>query len=57
MAFNRTALLVSTADGALREITVDPDTAVAAICRQDGGLSAPEWREHIPELAYRKTCR
>jgi WD40 repeat protein len=57
VAFNRTALLISFADGALREITVDPDTAAAAICRRDGDLSPAEWQEHIPELAYRKTCR
>ncbi|MFI7708766.1 helix-turn-helix domain-containing protein [Nonomuraea sp. NPDC049480] len=56
VAFNRTALLVSSADGALREIIVDPGTATAVICRRDGGLSPAEWREHIPELAYQKTC-
>ncbi|MFI7635029.1 helix-turn-helix domain-containing protein [Nonomuraea sp. NPDC049400] len=56
VAFNRTALLVSSADGALREITVDPGTAVAVICQRDGGLSPAEWQEHIPELAYQKTC-
>ncbi|MEV0149868.1 MULTISPECIES: hypothetical protein [unclassified Nonomuraea] len=56
MGFNRTALLISTADGALREITVDPDTAVAAICRRDGGLSPAEWKERIPELTYQETC-
>ncbi|TMR89428.1 WD40 repeat domain-containing protein, partial [Nonomuraea basaltis] len=56
VAFNRTALLVSSADGALREITVDSGTATAVICRRDGGLSPAEWREHIPELAYQKTC-
>ncbi|MEV0144607.1 MULTISPECIES: helix-turn-helix domain-containing protein [unclassified Nonomuraea] len=57
VAFNRTALLISSTDGTLREITVDPDTATAAICRRDGGLSPAEWKEQIPELAYRKTCR
>ncbi|WP_171075147.1 WD40 repeat domain-containing protein, partial [Nonomuraea basaltis] len=56
VAFNRTALLVSSADGTLREITVDPGTATAAICRRDGGLSPAEWQQHIPELAYQKTC-
>ncbi|MEV2273144.1 nSTAND1 domain-containing NTPase [Nonomuraea africana] len=56
VAFNRTALLISSADGALREITVDPGTATAMICRRDGGLSPAEWQEHIPELAYQKTC-
>ncbi|WP_164904045.1 helix-turn-helix domain-containing protein [Nonomuraea polychroma] len=56
VAFNRTALLVSSADGALREITVDPGTATAVICRRDGGLSPSEWQQHIPELAYQKTC-
>ncbi|SEH02155.1 WD40 repeat [Nonomuraea solani] len=56
VAFNRTALLISSADGTLREITVDPGTATAAICRRDGGLSAAEWREHIPELAYQNPC-
>ncbi|MEQ4717543.1 helix-turn-helix domain-containing protein [Nonomuraea sp. B19D2] len=56
VAFNRTALLVSSADGALREITVDPGTAIAVICQRDGGLSPAEWQEHIPELAYQKTC-
>ncbi|MGN9842436.1 nSTAND1 domain-containing NTPase [Nonomuraea sp. H19] len=56
VAFNRTALLVSSADGALREITVDPGTATAVICRRDGGLSPAEWQRHIPELAYQKTC-
>ncbi|MFI7126069.1 helix-turn-helix domain-containing protein [Nonomuraea sp. NPDC050153] len=55
-AFNRTALLISTADGALREITVDPDAAVATICRRDGDLSPAEWKEHIPELTYQETC-
>ncbi|WP_345575803.1 helix-turn-helix domain-containing protein [Nonomuraea rosea] len=57
VAFNRSALLISTADGALREITVDPGTAATVICRQDGDLSPAEWQDHIPELAYRKTCR
>ncbi|MEU4726014.1 helix-turn-helix domain-containing protein [Nonomuraea dietziae] len=56
VAFNRTALLISSTDGALREITVDPGTATAVICRRDGGLSPAEWQEHIPELAYQKTC-
>ncbi|WP_327587157.1 nSTAND1 domain-containing NTPase [Nonomuraea sp. NBC_00507] len=56
VAFNRAALLVSSADGTLREITVDPDTAAAVICRRDGGLSPAEWQQHIPELAYQKTC-
>ncbi|WP_313043158.1 nSTAND1 domain-containing NTPase [Nonomuraea jabiensis] len=57
VAFSRTALLVSSADGSLREITVDPGTATAVICHRDGGLSPAEWRQHIPELAYEKTCR
>ncbi|WP_063780773.1 nSTAND1 domain-containing NTPase [Nonomuraea sp. SBT364] len=56
VAFNRTALLISSADGSLREITVDPGAATATICRRDGGLSPAEWRQHIPELAYRATC-
>ncbi|MFC7714105.1 hypothetical protein [Nonomuraea recticatena] len=56
MAFNRTSLLVSSADGALREITVDPGAATAVICRRDGGLSPAEWQAHIPELAYQQTC-
>ncbi|MET7463467.1 helix-turn-helix domain-containing protein [Nonomuraea sp. NPDC005501] len=56
VAFSRTALLISSPDGALREITVDPGTATAVICRRDGGLSPAEWRERIPELAYQKTC-
>ncbi|MEV0195058.1 helix-turn-helix domain-containing protein [Nonomuraea sp. NPDC050691] len=56
VGFNRTALLVSSIDGSLREITVDPGTATAVICHRDGGLSPAEWRQHIPELAYRKTC-
>jgi WD40 repeat protein len=56
VAFNRTALLVSSTDGSLREITVDPGTATAVICRRDGGLSPAEWQQHIPELAYQKTC-
>ncbi|WP_157548076.1 hypothetical protein [Nonomuraea candida] len=41
MAFTRTALLISTVDGALREITVDPAAATAAICRRDGGQAKP----------------
>ncbi|MFI7125585.1 helix-turn-helix domain-containing protein [Nonomuraea sp. NPDC050153] len=57
VAFNRTALLVSSTDGALREIIVDPGTATAVICRRDGGLSPAEWQQHIPELAYQKTCQ
>jgi WD40 repeat protein len=56
VAFNRTALLLSSTDGALREITVDPGTATAVICHRDGGLSPAEWQQHIPELAYQKTC-
>ncbi|MEU4328486.1 nSTAND1 domain-containing NTPase [Nonomuraea dietziae] len=56
VAFNRTALLVSSADGALREITVDPGAATAVICRRDGGLSPAEWQAHIPELAHQQTC-
>ncbi|MEW9552474.1 helix-turn-helix domain-containing protein [Nonomuraea sp. NPDC050783] len=57
VAFSRTSLVVSTADGTLREITVDADTAGAAICRGDGGLSPAEWREQLPELPYQDTCR
>ncbi|MFB4262041.1 hypothetical protein [Nonomuraea sp. GTA35] len=57
VAFSRTALLVSSGDGALRQITVEPGAAIAAICRRDGGLTPAEWRQHIPELAYRETCR
>ncbi|MCP2355394.1 WD40 repeat protein [Nonomuraea thailandensis] len=56
VAFNRTALLISSGDGALREITVDPGTAAASICRRDGALTPAEWRRHIPELPYRRTC-
>nr|WP_223168022.1 helix-turn-helix domain-containing protein [Nonomuraea sp. SYSU D8015] len=56
VAFNRTTLLISSADGALREVIVDPGAATAVICRRDGGLSPAEWQQHIPELAYRKTC-
>ncbi|SPL87469.1 High-affnity carbon uptake protein Hat/HatR [[Actinomadura] parvosata subsp. kistnae] len=56
VAFDRTALLISSSDGALRRIIVDPGAAAAAICRQDGGLSPAEWRRHIPELPYRRTC-
>ncbi|MEV0612016.1 helix-turn-helix domain-containing protein [Nonomuraea sp. NPDC050404] len=56
VAFNGTALLISSADGSLREITVDPGTATAAICGRDGGLSPAEWRRHIPELSYQQTC-
>ncbi|MGP3959139.1 nSTAND1 domain-containing NTPase [Nonomuraea sp. 3N208] len=56
VAFNRTALLISSTDGSLREITVDPGTAAAMICHRDGGLSPAEWQQHIPELAYQKTC-
>ncbi|GAA2207812.1 hypothetical protein GCM10009850_032700 [Nonomuraea monospora] len=56
VAFNGTALLVSTEDGALREITVDPGAATTAICRRDGGLTPAEWRQHVPELEYRETC-
>jgi WD40 repeat protein len=57
VAFNRTALLVSYADGSLREIIVDPDAATAVICGRDGDLSPAEWQQHIPEVAYQKTCR
>ncbi|WP_127936573.1 hypothetical protein [Nonomuraea polychroma] len=56
VAFNRTALLLSSADGSLREITVDPGTAAAVICHRDGGLSPAEWQQHIPEVACQKTC-
>ncbi|NJP91370.1 WD40 repeat domain-containing protein [Nonomuraea sp. FMUSA5-5] len=56
VAFDRTALLISSSDGALRRIIVDPGAAATAICRQDGGLSPAEWRRHIPELPYRRTC-
>ncbi|MGR6919501.1 nSTAND1 domain-containing NTPase [[Actinomadura] parvosata] len=57
VAFSRTALLISLPDGGLREITVDPGTAIAKICDADGGLTAEEWRAQIPELPYRETCR
>ncbi|MFI6744507.1 WD40 repeat domain-containing protein, partial [Nonomuraea sp. NPDC050451] len=56
VAFNRTALLISTADGALREITVNPGTAATVICHRDGDLSPAEWQRHIPGLVYQKTC-
>lgn len=56
VAFSRTALLISSSDGILREIIVDPGRASAVICDRDGHLSQSDWRTYIPELPYRDTC-
>ncbi|WP_283133241.1 helix-turn-helix domain-containing protein [Rhizohabitans arisaemae] len=56
VAFHGKTLLISSPDGTLHEIPVDPETVAARICARDGDLSAAEWRRHIPELPPR-SCR
>ncbi|WP_283133245.1 helix-turn-helix domain-containing protein [Rhizohabitans arisaemae] len=56
VAFHGDTLLVSSPDGTLHEIPVNPEAVAAGLCDRDGDLSAAEWRRHIPELPYRP-CR
>ncbi|WP_326827041.1 WD40 repeat domain-containing serine/threonine protein kinase [Streptosporangium sp. NBC_01756] len=53
----RTLRTVS-ADGTVVDRPLDPGRAAGAVCsRAGGGLSPQAWARHIPELAYRPTCR
>ncbi|MER6943774.1 WD40 repeat domain-containing serine/threonine protein kinase [Nonomuraea sp. NPDC000554] len=42
--------------GRLRTHLIAPDKIKKALCGEVGPLSETEWKAHIPELPYRKTC-
>lgn len=56
IAFDGSTLVISTANGIVREIPLGVDQAVRAICASIGPLPPQAWAQHIPELPYRATC-
>lgn len=41
----------------LRRRTLEPERWARAVCaRADGGLTAAQWRTHLPDVPYRRTC-
>ncbi|MGX1673232.1 hypothetical protein [Streptomyces sp. NPDC055400] len=42
--------------GSFRTYTVSPTRLVHELCATSGGLTAKEWKTHIPDVPYRKTC-
>ncbi|MCB5164390.1 DNA-binding protein [Streptomyces bambusae] len=51
-----TGLLVQGAHTAAFVHRVRPADAAAAACALHGGLDRAQWRTHLPELPYRRTC-
>ncbi|MEV0584180.1 WD40 repeat domain-containing serine/threonine-protein kinase [Nonomuraea sp. NPDC050310] len=52
-----TLLHTVSADGGVVSTNLVPDTAEAVVCARAGrGLTAAEWSELIPDVAYRRTC-
>ncbi|MFD8394769.1 trypsin-like peptidase domain-containing protein [Streptomyces sp. NPDC059680] len=43
-------------NGVFRTYTVSPTQLVHELCATSGGLTEKEWRTHIPDVPYRKTC-
>lgn len=43
-------------EGRLRTHLIAPDRIKAALCAQFGPLSEADWKIHLPEIPYRKTC-
>ncbi|MFI6501288.1 helix-turn-helix domain-containing protein [Nonomuraea typhae] len=56
LALTHDGLLISSTDGILRRIVLDPEQAVNRLCGSDGPLTARSWAAHIPELPYRVVC-
>ncbi|MDP9869650.1 MULTISPECIES: WD40 repeat domain-containing serine/threonine protein kinase [Streptosporangium] len=58
MAFSAdgTVLAAVDDDGRLRTHLVALDKVKSALCRLFGPLSEADWRTHIPEIPYRRTC-
>ncbi|MFD0854801.1 WD40 repeat domain-containing protein [Actinomadura adrarensis] len=42
--------------GVLREFPLDVNRNIDTLCSRSGHLTEAEWRTHIPEAPYRKTC-
>ncbi|MFF4845856.1 WD40 repeat domain-containing protein [Streptomyces collinus] len=42
--------------GTFRTYTVSPSQLVRELCATSGGLTEKEWKTHIPDVPYRKTC-
>ncbi|MFB7998796.1 trypsin-like peptidase domain-containing protein [Streptomyces sp. NPDC056002] len=42
--------------GLFRTYTVSPTQLVHELCATSGGLTEKEWKTHIPDVPYRKTC-
>lgn len=52
-----TELRAATPHTPLRRRTLSPERWAAAVCaRAAGGLTAAEWRTHLPDVPYRRTC-
>ncbi|MEU0479319.1 protein kinase [Streptosporangium sp. NPDC006013] len=50
------AVLAIDSRGRLRTHLIAPDKIKTVLCAQAGPLSEADWKRHIPELPYRKTC-
>jgi WD40 repeat protein len=42
--------------GTFRTYTISPSQLVHELCATSGGLTKKEWKTHIPDVPYRKTC-
>ena len=40
----------------VRTYTISPSQLVQELCAMSGGLTEKEWKTHIPDVPYRKTC-
>ncbi|SCF86668.1 hypothetical protein [Streptomyces sp. Ncost-T10-10d] len=43
-------------DGVFRTHMVSPTQLVHELCAMSGGLTEREWKTHIPDVPYHKTC-
>ncbi|MEV4383535.1 WD40 repeat domain-containing serine/threonine protein kinase [Streptosporangium sp. NPDC049644] len=58
MAFSADGAVLAAVDdaGRLRTHLIAPDKVKSALCALFGPLSEADWRTHIPEIPYRRTC-
>ncbi|GAA0835116.1 WD40 repeat domain-containing protein [Streptosporangium amethystogenes subsp. fukuiense] len=58
MAFSADGAVLAAVDdaGRFRTHLIAPDKVKSALCALFGPLSEADWRTHIPEIPYRRTC-
>ncbi|MFF0750520.1 protein kinase [Streptomyces sp. NPDC004267] len=55
-ASDGSALTAVDREGRSVTYTLDPERLIRELCARSGGLTEEEWRAHIPDVPYRKTC-